>query len=123
MNIEFIDGLIMPIITACALCIGFVMKKWLPTDDKWIPTVLLILGAASGLILFGADYEGIVKGMVSGLAAVGLHQAFKQHLKLPMGEDEFYAMGQGSHMDITEEDLEALYDCQSADPEGGEDDE
>lgn len=84
MNIEFIDGLIMPIITACALCIGFVMKKWMPTDDKWIPTVLLILGAVSGAILFGLNYEGIVKGMVSGLAAVGLHQVFKQHMKLEM---------------------------------------
>ena len=88
MNMEFIDGLIMPIITAAALCIGYVMKKWLPTDDKWIPTVLLFLGALSGLILFGVDYEGVVKGMVSGLAAVGLHQAFKQHLKLDEIIDE-----------------------------------
>ena len=84
MNIDFIDGMIMPIITAAALCIGFVMKKWMPTDDKWIPTVLLVLGAISGVILFGVDYEGIVKGMVSGLAAVGLHQVFKQHMKLEL---------------------------------------
>lgn len=83
MNMDYIDGLIMPIITAGCLCIGYVMKKWLPSDDKWIPTVLLVLGAVSGLILFGLDYEGVVKGMVSGLAAVGLHQAFHQHLKLP----------------------------------------
>ena len=82
MNIDFIDGMIMPIITAACLCIGFVMKKWLPTDDKWIPTVLCIIGALSGLVLFGVDYEGIVKGMVSGLAAVGFHQLFKQHMKL-----------------------------------------
>ena len=95
MNIEFIDGLIMPIITAGCLCIGYVMKKWMPTDDKWIPTVLLVLGAISGIILFGLDYEGIVKGMVSGLAAVGLHQAFKQQLKIPMGDDELYTMGKG----------------------------
>ena len=81
MDINIIDEMIMPIITAACLCIGFVMKKWMPTDDKWIPTVLLIVGAVSGLILFGADYEGIVKGMVSGLAAVGLHQTFKQHIK------------------------------------------
>lgn len=86
MNIEFIDGLIMPVITAACLCIGYVMKKWLPTDDKWIPTVLLIIGAISGLILFGADYEGIVKGMVSGVAAVGLHQVFKQHLHIDCQE-------------------------------------
>ena len=82
MNIDFIDGMIMPIITAACLCIGFVMKRWMPTDDKWIPTVLLVLGAISGLILFGVDYEGIVKGMVSGLAAVGMHQLFKQHMKI-----------------------------------------
>ena len=102
MNTEFIDGLIMPIITAAALCIGYVMKKWLPTDDKWIPTILLVFGAVSGLILFGVDYEGIVKRMVSGLAAVGLHQAFKQHLKLPMGDDEIYAMGEGEEGDEDE---------------------
>lgn len=89
MNMEYIDGLIMPVITAACLCIGYVMKKWLPTDDKWIPTVLLVIGAISGVILFGLDYEGVVKGMVSGLAAVGLHQAFKQHLKLPPLQDTY----------------------------------
>lgn len=82
MNIDILDGLIIPIITAACMCIGYVMKKWLPTDDKYIPTVLLILGAISGLIVFGCDYEGIVKGMVSGLAAVGMHQAFHQYLKI-----------------------------------------
>jgi len=91
MNIDFIDGMIMPIITAACLCIGYVMKKWLPTDDKWIPTVLMILGALSGLFLFGIDYEGIVKGMVSGLAAVGLHQVFKQHMKLENTQTTFNA--------------------------------
>ena len=94
MNINIEDYLI-PIITVGCLCVGYVMKKWLPTDDKWIPTVLAIIGALSGLILFGVDYEGVVTGMVSGLAAVGLHQVFKQQLKLPMGDDEYYAMGKG----------------------------
>lgn len=95
MNISVLDDFTIPVIIAACLCIGYVMKRWLPTDDKWIPTVLLVIGALSGLILFGADYEGVVKGMVSGLAAVGLHQAFKQHLKLPMGEDEILSMGAG----------------------------
>ena len=110
MNIDFIDGMIMPIITAASLCIGFVMKKWMPTDDKWIPTVLLVVGAVSGLILFGVDYEGIVKGMVSGLAAVGLHQVFKQHLKIETqdtfnadGEDMFEVEDDEDQDDTTEE--------------------
>lgn len=80
MNINFEDYLI-PIITVGCMCVGFVMKKWLPTDDKWIPTALLILGAISGAILFGFQYEGIVKGMLSGLASVGLHQVFYQFAK------------------------------------------
>lgn len=111
MNLSVIDAMLIPVITAACLCIGYVMKKWLPTDDKWIPTVLLIIGAISGFIMFGADFEGIVKGMVSGLAAVGLHQTFKQHLKLPMGDDEIYSMGAG-----TDEE-------EQTDEEGGEDHE
>lgn len=108
MNIDFIDGMIMPIITAACLCIGFVMKKWMPTDDKWIPTVLLVIGAISGLILFGVDYEGVVKGMVSGLAAVGLHQVFKQHLKIDnkqttFNTDDFYEM-----LEVADEDQNGM---------------
>jgi hypothetical protein len=111
MNIDFIDGMIMPIITAACLCIGFVMKKWMPTDDKWIPTVLLVLGAISGAILFGVDYEGIVKGMVSGLAAVGLHQVFKQHMKLELqtsfngdGDDMYEVMNDEDQNGMSEEE-------------------
>ena len=80
MNIDF-ETYLIPIITVGCMCVGFVMKKWLPTDDKWIPTALLILGAVSGAILFGFQYEGIVKGMLSGLASVGLHQVFYQFAK------------------------------------------
>ena len=80
MNLDF-ETYLIPIITVGCMCVGFVMKKWLPTDDKWIPTALLILGAISGAILFGFQYEGIVKGMLSGLASVGLHQVFYQFVK------------------------------------------
>lgn len=108
MNIDFIDGMIMPIITAACLCIGFVMKKWMPTDDKWIPTVLLIIGAISGLILFGVDYEGVVKGMVSGLAAVGLHQVFKQHLKIETEQTTFNTDSFEDMMEVYDEDQNGM---------------
>lgn len=94
MDINFEDYLI-PIITIGCLCVGYVMKKWMPTDDKWIPTVLLILGGVLGAILFGISVEGIVKGMFSGLASVGLHQAFHQFIKVDtfgeMTDEEAYA--------------------------------
>lgn len=94
MDINFEDYLI-PIITIGCLCVGYVMKKWMPTDDKWIPTVLLILGGVLGAILFGISVESIVKGMLSGLASVGLHQAFHQFIKVDtfgeMTDEEAYA--------------------------------
>ena len=109
MSINFDDYLI-PIITVGCLCVGFVLKRWLPTDDKWIPTILLILGAVSGAILFGLDYEGIVKGMLSGLASVGLHQAFYQHMKnecLELTEEEgLLAIEESDYLQDELEDIE-----------------
>lgn len=108
MNINFEDYLI-PVIAVGCLCIGFVLKKWMPADDKWIPTILLGLGAISGAILFGLDYEGIVKGMLSGLASVGLHQAFHQLMKNECHEmteeDALLAMEESEYI---QEELEAL---------------
>ena len=103
MNINF-ENYLIPIITVGCLCIGFVLKKWMPADDKWIPTVLLVLGAISGAILFGFDYEGIVKGMLSGLASVGLHQAFYQFIKADtLGE---MTQEEAEYWIATDEDLQ-----------------
>lgn len=95
MTLEMFEDLTVPIIVACCWCIGFIMKKWLPTDDKWIPTVLLFIGGISGFILGGLDYKNIVAGMISGLAAVGVHQVFHQQTKNPIGYDELYSRGPG----------------------------
>lgn len=107
MNINFEDYLV-PIIVIGCLCIGYVLKRWMPADDKWIPTILGILGALSGLLLFGLNFEGIVKGMFSGLASVGLHQAFHQFIKV----DTFDEMTEEEAMEAMEEeeDDEEEYD-------------
>ena len=102
MNINFEDYLI-PIITIGCLCVGFVLKKWMPADDKYIPTILLVIGAISGAILFGLSYEGIVKGMLSGLASVGLHQAFHQFIKDDLSEIEVDEMDALDYEDGDEE--------------------
>ena len=116
MNINF-ENYLIPIITIGCLCIGFVLKKWMPADDKWIPTILLVLGAISGAILFGFDYEGIVKGMLSGLASVGLHQAFHQFIKVD-------TLGEMTNDDalLAIEESEYLQD-ELAEIEGGDEDE
>lgn len=95
MTTEILNQLLMPVITVASICIGYVMKKWLPTDDRIIPTALGVFGIVSGFILFGLSYDGFVRGLFSGLAAVGAHQVVKQQMKSAMGDDELYAMGAG----------------------------
>lgn len=96
MDLTFITEMYIPQVLVICLCVGFVIKLWLPFDNRIIPTVMLVLGAVLGCIFNGAvTIENVAVGMVSGLASTGLHQVFKQLLKLPMGDDEIYAMGEG----------------------------
>ena len=108
MSTEFIDNLIIPIIVAGCFCLGYIIKKWMPTDDKWIPTVVCVVGGILGFIIADKSTSvtimtGVIAGAISGLASTGVHQMIKQHLKLPMGDDELYAMGKGEEEeDVTE---------------------
>lgn len=79
MDISFILDMYVPIILVACLVVGFVVKKWIKdVDDKWIPTIVTILGAVLGAIINGPAVETIVAGAVTGLASTGLHQLFKQ---------------------------------------------
>jgi hypothetical protein len=87
MSLEFIMELYMPVVLAACLVIGFVLKRWCPTDNKWIPTILVVVGAVLGCVANGGiTLDGVVAGAVTGLASTGLHQAFKQLLKLDAPE-------------------------------------
>lgn len=79
MDLEFIVDMYIPIVMVICLCVGFIMKKFLPTDNKFIPLTLAILGAVIACIYCkGVSIDHIAAGMVTGLAAVGLHQVFAQ---------------------------------------------
>ena len=83
MNLEFITNLYIPLVIAVCLVVGYLMKKFLPTDNKYIPLTVTILGAVLGCVNAEAiTLVAIASGMISGLASTGLHQIFKQILKL-----------------------------------------
>jgi len=67
-----------PIIVLFCLVVGFVIKKvgWIP--NKFIPLIMFVVGAISGIIVIGFTYQGITFGAVSGVASTGFHQLFKQ---------------------------------------------
>lgn len=79
MDLSFITEMYIPVIIVICLCVGYVYKKFFPTDDKFIPLILFILGAILGCVVNNEiSVEVIAAGMVSGLGSVGLHQLFKQ---------------------------------------------
>ena len=79
MDLSFIQEMYIPIVMVICLCVGYVFKKWLPGDNKWIPTIMLVLGAILGCVANrGITLEFIGAGAVTGLASTGLHQVFAQ---------------------------------------------
>lgn len=79
MDLNFITDMYVPIILVACLVVGYIVKRWIKdVEDKWIPTIVTVLGAFLGFIINGASIEAIVAGAVTGLASTGLHQLFKQ---------------------------------------------
>lgn len=88
MNLEFLTTFYIPLVIAVCLVVGYLMKKFLPTDDRYIPLTVTVLGAVLGCINAQAiTLVAIASGMISGLASTGLHQIFKQILKLDKTEE------------------------------------
>ena len=88
MDLSFIQEMYIPIVLVICLCIGYVFKKWMPGDNKWIPTIMLVIGAVLGCIATkGISLEAIGAGAFTGLASTGLHQLFTQ-LIMKDGEEK-----------------------------------
>lgn len=78
---SFLTQYYIPIVLVGCLVVGYIMKKFMPTDNKWIPLTVTILGAVLGCIASkGISLEAVVAGAVSGLASTGLHQLFTQFI-------------------------------------------
>ena len=124
MNIDY-TAYFMPSIVLASLCIGYIMKHWLPTDNRIIPTVLGVFGAISGFIVLGFNFNAFATGMFSGLAAVGGNQIYKQLKKSPTDDDELYTRGPGADFDPLYEEIDMDEDLGDAfeedDVEVGED--
>ena len=72
---------VLTVVLAC-LVAGYVIKKWIKdVDNKYIPTILVVLGLVLNLFVSGFSIESAVFGAVMGLASTGFHQAFKQYIE------------------------------------------
>lgn len=78
--IAMIQEMYIPVVLIACLLVGFIVKKWVADEhDKWIPTIVFVLGGILGCVaLQKVDLTTIVAGCASGLASTGMHQMFKQ---------------------------------------------
>ena len=67
---------VLVVMVAC-LVVGYIIKTSFDrVPNKYIPTILAVIGAVLNMIVSGMSVESIVYGALMGLASTGLHQAF-----------------------------------------------
>lgn len=81
---EFLNEFMLPVVLGICLCVGYIVKKWIPdVDNKYIPTIVAIIGVVLSIWISGWQVtpEVILSGMISGLGSTGMHQLFKQFVE------------------------------------------
>lgn len=82
---EFLNDYLVLIVIGICLCVGYVMKHFIPTDkvNKFIPLTMAVLGVILNVWLNGWAFtpEILLGGLASGLASTGMHQAFAQFIE------------------------------------------
>lgn len=68
------------VMVAC-LVLGYIIKTLEFVPNKFIPTILAVLGAVLNAVVQGLSVDAIVYGALMGLASTGMHQAFKQFIE------------------------------------------
>lgn len=69
------------VVVAC-LIVGYIIKtSFDKVPNKYIPTILAVLGAVLNAIVSGVSVFTIVYGALMGLASTGLYEAFKNFVE------------------------------------------
>lgn len=81
---EFLNGYMLPVVLGICLCVGYIVKQWMPdVDNRYIPTIVAALGVILSAWMNGWEIspEIILSGLISGLSSTGLHQLLKQFIE------------------------------------------
>ena len=72
---------VLGVMVAC-LVIGYILKTSFDrVPNKYIPTILAVVGAVLNAAVSGVSIESIVYGALMGLASTGMHQAFTRFVE------------------------------------------
>lgn len=77
---QMIQDMYIPVVLIACLLVGYIIKKWIKdVDNKWIPTIVFVLGGILACVATQSiTLDTIVAGCASGLASTGMHQIYKQ---------------------------------------------
>lgn len=80
MSLEFLNDYVILVVLGICYCVGYAIKNFLPTDNKYIPLIMLCLGVVVNIWLneWLVTPAIVLGGMASGLASTGTNQLFKQ---------------------------------------------
>lgn len=72
---------VLVVMIAC-LVVGYIIKTSFDMiPNKYIPTILAIVGAVLNAVVSDVSVESVVYGALMGLASTGLHQAFTRFVE------------------------------------------
>lgn len=78
---EFLKDYVVLVVLGICLCVGYIIKNFIPGDtvNKFIPLIMGGLGVFLNMWInaFALTPEIILGGLVSGLASTGLYEAFR----------------------------------------------
>lgn len=84
MNLDFTqvaNYFVLVVLVAC-LVVGYILKtSFTSFPNKYIPTVLALIGMILNLAVSGISIESAVYGALMGLASTGMHQAFTRFVE------------------------------------------
>ena len=90
-DLNFFTNYLVIVIIGICCCVGYVIKTSFPKiDNRYIPLILVVLGIILNDWLSNWDInpDVILGGMISGLASIGCHQAFKNMIIKKQKEDD-----------------------------------
>lgn len=82
MNFTSLTEYFVVVVVVACLVVGYIIKTsfdFIP--NKYIPTILAVIGAVLNAVVSGISVESVVYGALMGLASTGLHQTFKQFIE------------------------------------------
>ncbi len=82
---EFLNDYLVLIVVGICLCVGYVIKNLIPSEqiNRFIPLIMAVLGITLNIWLNSFEITPVIilGGLVSGLASTGMYELFRQFIE------------------------------------------